>query len=444
MGPKIAIIGAGSLVFTPHILADIAMSDDLRGSDVYLMDVDEERLNLMAKLSDRIIEERKADMAVYYSTERAEALRKADYVIISISVGTDIERLDVEIPMKYGLFTPVGDTTGPQGFARALRHIPVMVDIAKEIERVCPNAYVLNVTNPMTALCTAIHRTSSVNLVGLCVGIYGVKNFLAKLLTEKPEDISVVAGGINHFTWVKEMFIRGKSAYERLQEVWNNIKRSHSKEEMMEKLAGYYVSFLLYDKFGLFPSPADAHVAEFLPYFLREEAGRGALYGLTLYPEGTIYDPMWREQAWSRLVKWAAGEASTDELFKGEFTEETLVIRTLESFVSGRNDFYEAANVPNLGAISNLPEEAIVEVPVVAGAVGVRPVHIGPLPEAIVGMLRQQLAYVNLTVDAALTGDRKIALQALLTHPLGPTLEVAERMLGDLIKHESKYLPQFK
>ncbi|MFB0503792.1 MAG: hypothetical protein ACETWE_08165 [Candidatus Bathyarchaeia archaeon] len=200
MGPKITIIGAGSLVFTPHILADIAMSDDLRGSNVYPMDIDEERLNLMAKLSDRIIEERKADMAVDYSTERAEALRKADYVIISISVGTDIERLDVEIPMKYGLFTPVGDTTGPQGFARALRHIPVMVDIAKDIERVCPNAYVLNVTNPMTALCTAIHRTSSVDLVGLCVGIYGVKYFLARLLTEKPEDISVVAGGINHFT----------------------------------------------------------------------------------------------------------------------------------------------------------------------------------------------------------------------------------------------------
>lgn len=444
MGPKITIIGAGSLVFTPHILADIAMSDDLAGSNVYLMDVDEERLSLMAKLSDRITQERKADMAVDYSTERAEALRKADYVIISISVGTDIERLDVEIPLKHGIFTPVGDTTGPQGFARALRHIPVMVDIAKDIERVCPNAYVLNVTNPMTALCTAIHRISSVYLVGLCVGIYGVKNLLARLLSEKPEDVSLVAGGINHFTWVKEMFIRGKSAYDRLQEVWNNIKRSYSKEEMMEKLAGYYVSFLLYDKFGLFPSPADAHVAEFLPYFLREETDRGALYGLRLYPEGTIYDLKWREQAWSRLVKWAAGEASMDELFKGEFTEETLVIRTLESFVSERNDFYEAANVPNLGAISNLPEEAIVEVPVVAGAVGVRPVHIGPLPEAIVGMLRQQLAYVNLTVDAALTGDRKIALQALLTHPLVPSIEVAEKMLGDLIKHESKYFPEFK
>jgi len=213
---------------------------------------------------------------------------------------------------------------------------------------------------------------------------------------------------------------------------------------MIRELRGHYVSFLLYEKFGLFPSPGDAHVAEFLPYFLTEEAEKGAAYGLSLYPKGTIYDPRWREQAWSRLVGWATGKASMDELFKGTFTEETLVIRTLESLGSKRNDFYEAGNVRNVGAIPNLPDDAVVEVPVVVGNVGVRPVHIGPLPEAIGSILGQQIAHVDLTVDAALTGDRRSALQALLLHPSVPTVEVAEKLLEDFIRYESKYLPQFK
>jgi len=444
MAPKITIIGAGSLVFTPHILADIAMSEDLKGVEVCLMDVDKERLDLMAKLSDRIVAERKADMTVGQSTNRAEALRKADYVVISISVGTDIEKLDVEIPAKYGFFTPVGDTTGPQGFPRALRHIPVIVDIAKDVQRICPDAFALNVTNPMTALCTAVRRTSGVNFVGLCVGIYGTKGFLAKLLNEKPEDLTLLAGGINHFTWAKEILVKGRDGYDRVQKAWDDIRRSQSKDEIIRKIRGHYVSFLLYEKLGLFPSPGDAHVAEFLPYFLREEAEKGASYGLTLYPKGTTYDPKWREEAWSRLVKWATGKGSIDELFKETFTEEALVIKVLESLVSGRNDFYEAVNVPNAGAIPGLSDDAVVEVPAIVGDVGVRPVHIGPLPEAIEAILRHQLSHVSLTVEAALTGDRKTALQALMMHPSVSSMEVAEKMLDELLERESKYLPQFR
>jgi len=443
MTHKITIVGAGSLVFTPHILADIAMSKDLKGVHVCLMDVDEKRLDPMAKLSDRIVAERKADMTVSQSTDRAEALRKADYVVISISVGTDIEKMDIEIPAKYGFHAPVGDTTGPQGFARALRHIPVMVDIAKDIQRICPDAFVLNVTNPMTALCTAVRRTSSVNIVGLCVGIYGTKSFLARLLNEKAEDMNLLAGGINHFTWIKEVLVRGRDAYDRLRKAWEDIERSKSRDEIIRKMRGHYVSFLLFEQLGLFPSPGDAHVAEFLPYFLREEVGKGASYGLTLYPEGTIYDPKWREEAWACLTKWATGKAPIDELFKETFTEETLVIRVLESLVSRRNDFYEAVNVPNAGAITNLPDDAVVEVPAVVGNVGVRPVHIGLLPKAIEAILRQQLAHIDLTVEAALTGDRKAALQALLMHPSVSSLEVAKKMLDELIEHESNYLRQF-
>ncbi len=444
VAPKITIIGAGSLVFTPHILADIAMSKDLKGVDICLMDIDEERLNLMAKLSNRIISERKADMTVSQSTDRTEALEKADYVVVSISVGTDIEKRDIDIPAKYGYFAPVGDTTGPQGFPRALRHIPVMIDIAKDIQRICPEAFVLNVTNPMTALCTAVRRNSSVNFVGLCVGIYGTKGFLARILNEKPEDINLLAGGINHFTWIKEILIRGRSGYDQLRKNLDDIIKSQDKDEIIRKCRGHYISFLLFDKFGLFPSPGDSHVAEFLPYFLTAEAERGASYGLSLYPKGTIYDPKWREQAWSNLVKWATGKSHIDELFRETFTEETLVIRVLESLISKRNDFYEAVNVPNAGAIPGLPDDTVVEVPAVVGNVGVKPVHIGPLPEAIEAILRQQLSHIDLTVEAALTGDRKIALQALLIHPSVRTLEDAEKMLEDFIKHEAKYLPKFK
>ncbi|MEM3647013.1 MAG: hypothetical protein QW334_02575 [Thermofilum sp.] len=444
MAGKITVIGAGSLVFTPNILADIAKSSVLAGSEVCLMDIDEERLGLMARLADRIISERKPDITVDTTTDRAEALRNADYVIISISVGTDVERLDVEIPVKHGLYAPVGDTTGPQGFARALRHIPVMVDIAKDVEKICPGAYVLNVTNPVTALCTAMLKASRINVVGLCVGIYSAKSFIARLLNVDPEAVSVIAGGINHFTWIKEMFVRGENAYPRFREAWENAKKKYSKPEMLEKFRGHYVSLLLYDKFGLLPSPSDSHVAEFLPFFIREDRACGASYGLTLYPEGTIYDSKWREEAWSQLVKLAVGGAPLDELFARTFTEETLVIRVLESLSSRRNDFYEAVNVPNMGSIPDVPGSAVVEVPGVVGSIGVKPVQVGPLPEAITMFLRQQLTHVGLTVEAALTGDRGLALQALLTHPSTPTLEAAENILDDLMRYEAKYLPQFK
>ncbi len=441
---KIAVIGAGSLVFTPNILADLTKSNVLADSDVYLMDIDEERLSLMSKLADRIVREKKSDIVVNATTDRAEALKNADYVIISISVGTDIERFDVEIPKKYGLYASVGDTTGPQGFARALRHIPVMVDIARDIERICPSAFVINVTNPMTALCTAMLKTSKINLIGLCVGIYIVKKFIAKLLNLDSEAITVIAGGINHFTWIKEILVGGKDVYPKFHEVWENAKKSYSRLEMLEKFKGHYISLLLYDKFGLLPSPSDSHVAEFLPYFIREDKAYGSFYGLTLYPQGTIYDPKWREQAWSRLVEWATGKAPLDELFARAFTEETLVVRILESLSSKRNDFYEAVNVPNMGSISDIPSNAVVEVPGVVGNMGVKPIQVGSLPKAITGLLRQQLTHIDLTVDAALTGDRKLALQALLMHPSIPNLEVAENILNDLIRYESKYLQQFK
>ncbi|MBO3842667.1 MAG: hypothetical protein FGF48_09690 [Candidatus Brockarchaeota archaeon] len=444
MTVKITVIGAGSLVFTPNILADIAKSSVLAGSEVCLMDIDEERLGLMAKLADRIVREKKTDIAVDTTTDRVEALRNADYVIISISVGTDVERLDVEIPVKHGLYTPVGDTTGPQGFARALRHIPVMVDIAKDVEKICPSAYVLNVTNPMTALCTAMLKASRINLIGLCGGIYSAKSFIARFLNVDPEAVSLIAGGINHFTWIKEIFVRGEKAYPRFREAWENAKKKYGKTEMLEKFRGHYVSLLLYDKLGLLPSPSDSHIAEFLPFFIREERAYGASYGLTLYPEGTIYDPKWREEAWSQLVKWAVGGAPLDELFARTFTEETLVIRVLESLASNRDDFYEAVNIPNMGSIPGIPGDAVVEVPGVVGNIGVKPVQVGPLPEAITMFLRQQLTHVGLTVDAALTGDRGLALQALLTHPSTPTLEAAENILDDLIRYEAKYLPQFK
>lgn len=444
MAGKIAVIGAGSLVFTPNILADIAKSSVLAGSEVCLMDIDEERLGLMARLADRIISEKKPDISVDTTTDRAEALRNADYVIISISVGTDVERLDVEIPVKHGLYASVGDTTGPQGFARALRHIPVMVDIAKDVEKICPGAYVLNVTNPVTALCTAMLKASRINVVGLCVGIYLAKSFIARLLNVDPEAVSVIAGGINHFTWIKEIFVGGENAYPRLREAWENAKKKYSKTEMLEKFRGHYVSLLLYDKFGLLPSPSDSHVAEFLPFFIRGDRAYGASYGLTLYPEGTIYDSKWRGEALSQLVKWAVGGAPLDELFSRTFTEEKLVIRVLESLSSGRNDFYEAVNVPNMGSIPDVPGNAVVEVPGVVGSIGVKPVQVGPLPEAITMFLRQQLTHVGLTVEAALTGDRGLALQALLTHPSTPTLEAAENILDDLMRYEAKYLPQFK
>jgi len=445
---KIVLIGAGSLAFTPHILSEVILSEDLKGSTVALVDIDAEKLELMTKLAKRMMTEKRANIKIESATDRRKVLTDADFVIVTIAVGgPESHDFDGGIPLKYGIYQTVADTVGPGGFSRALRHIPVMVDIARDMEELCPKAILFNETNPMTCLCSAIRRVTKVDVVGLCHGIVGTKAFLARFIGKEPEKASVVAAGINHLTWILDFRIEGEDAYPLVRQ-----ERERSRDDMIagkfkqEWFKHYYpISFKFFDIYGVFPSPGDVHVAEFYPYFLTKEADGGKRYGLQQYPKGTIYESKWREAVWQRVKQWSEPGSSLEELWRRAAPgERSLVMDMIMSLARKETRIFEAVNIPNEGFVPNLPRGAIVEVPAAMGPSGTQGLYVGDLPKGVAATLQHRLAQQELTVDAALTGDRKVALQALLAEPMIPSIEVAENLLDDLLKAQVNYLPQFK
>ena len=444
---KIVLIGAGSLAFTPNLLSEMVLNEELKGSTLGLVDIDAEKLGVMTKLAKRMFQERRADVEVQSSINRRDVLMDADFVIVTIAVGgSSTQDLDASIPLKHGIYQSVADTVGPGGFSRALRHIPPLVGIARDMEDLCPKAVLFNESNPMTCLCIAVRRATKINIIGLCNGIVSTKTFLANFLGAKPEEAEVVATGINHLTWILDFRVRGEDAYPLLKERW---AQSRAEIGATGKFRGqpfrYPISFKLFEIYGAFPSPGDRHIAEFYPYFLTEEAEGGKKYGLQLYPEGTIYEASWREKAWQRIMKWTEPGASLDELFERRAPgERSLVMNIITALARKENKIFEAVNIPNEGFVTNLPRGAVVEVPAVIGPSGTRGIHVSKLPEGVAATIQHRLIQQELTVEAALTGDRNLALQALLADPMVRSIEVAEKLLADLLKAHTPHLPQFQ
>jgi alpha-galactosidase len=441
---KLAVIGAGSLAFTPELLAEVATSEAFRGIEIGLVDIDEEKLKIMERIASRVIEETKAEITVDASTDRREILRNADFVVITIAVG-GVEGIetDVKIAEKYGIYHTVADTVGPAGFSRALRHIPPIVEICRDIEKICPKAVVFNETNPLTTICRAVRKVTKVNIVGLCTGVRGPRRIISNVIGCRPEDVKFISAGVNHLTWILEAYVNGKDVYPEFKQ---KIKSMRDEALKYGRPFHAYVSVELMETFGLYPVQGDHHISEFFPYFLSSETGYGANYGLKLFPGDTIYRREWRDMVWSMVSGWAEGKRPIKELIEKRMgvTEHSFVYELMEIITSGRVQFFEGVNIPNDGCIKGLPEEAVVEIPALVGPFGFRGISVGRLPKGIEAILQQRIAQQELTVEAALTGDRKIALQALALDPMVPTLSVAKKLLEDYIEAHKKFLPHFQ
>ncbi|MEM2479785.1 MAG: hypothetical protein QXM44_03510 [Candidatus Bathyarchaeia archaeon] len=441
---KLVVIGAGSLAFTPELLAEMAISEVFKGVEIGLVDIDEEKLRVMEKVASRVINETRAEISVEVSVDRRELLKNADFVVITIAVGgvKGIET-DVKVAEKYGIYHTVADTVGPAGFSRALRHIPPIVEICKDIERICPKAVVFNESNPLTAICRAVRKTTKVNIVGSCTGVRAPRHLISRVFGCKPEDVRFISAGINHLTWILEAYVNGRSIYSEFKRRMKDIRDEALK---YGKPFNAYVSVELMETFGLYPVQGDAHVAEFFPYFLRPETGYGAKYGLKLFPGDTIYSEGWRNRVWDMVLGWAEGRYPIKELIERRrgVTEHSFVYELMGIILNGRTQFFDGVNIPNNGCISGLPDEAIVEIPAVVGPFGFRGLNVGRLPKGIETILQYRIAQQELTVEAALTGDREIALQALSLDPMVPTLSIAKSMLDDYIEAHKQFLPQFQ
>lgn len=437
---KIAIIGGGSYGWTHKIVCDLCLQEDLEGH-IVLEDIDPEPLKLTQPLAKIIAGRAGGRFTVSATTDQAEALDGADFMILTISTGR-LKTMwnDVEIPRKYGIHQPVGDTVGPGGLSRALRNIPVIVDIAKQMEQLCPNAWFFNYTNPMSTLTRAVYKYTSIRAVGLCHELFGVRNKLAQLFECGEDELDLVAAGINHLIWLLRVNVRGQNGFDLLREaVKKKAELAAEDPHFAEQAAfidGWKAKLALLDVFDALPSAGDRHVVEFFPYFLTERAHQAADYGVKM----TLMEDRERgyARAAERLRKWISGEE--DYPLKQSREAVSKLISALANHKKGTVDI---VNLPNRGQIANLPMDAVVETMGLIGPYEATPLAVGPLPPPIQSICNTHVVNQELIVEAAMTGDRHLCLQALYNDPLIREFDYVQQMLEEMLEANRDYLPRF-
>ena len=425
---KVAMIGAGSVVFAQRLATDILSWPELQGSTISLMDVNPERLELVGALADRLVREQKLPARIEKTTDRRRALDGADCVIVMIQVGgVAAVRPDVEIPHRYGVDQAVGDTLGPGGVFRFLRTVPVLLDICRDMTELCPKALLINYSNPMAMLCWAIAEATPIKAIGLCHSVQGTSRQLAGYVGVPYEEVAYWVAGINHQAWFLRFERRGEDLLPALRRAMDDP----------ETYAKDTVRFEVMRHFGHFVTESTAHLSEYLPYFRRTRELTES-YGLTW---GRDYDRYItrQEQYYERVRRQVAGEEPIPTDRTHEYCSYILhAIRT-------NTPFRINANVPNTGLITSLPDGCCVEVPCLVDNTGINPCHVGALPDACAALNRTNVNVQQLAVRAALTGDRELVYRAVQLDPLTASvlpLAKAREMTDELFAASRPWLPE--
>jgi alpha-galactosidase len=435
---KITFIGAGSLGFTRGLVRDLLSFPLLQDATITLMDIDQERLDFAYAASKRIIEMGNYPAKLEATRDRAAALKGADAVVVTILAnGVDIWRHDIEIPKNYGVDTNIGDTRGPSGIFRALRTIPVMVDIIKDMEKHCPNAVMLNYTNPMVLLCRAMQRSSHIPLVGLCHSVQGTAEMLAEWIGAPMNEITYTCAGINHQAWFLKYEWNHKDAYPL-------IRAAVEKPEIYQKEIVRNEMFLHLDHYV---TESSGHNSEYNAWFRKRPdlIEKYCIHGTNWNPGEYAYiinRYLEREGAWRDEAKqWLAKDEPISLQRGHEYA--AYIMNALK----GGDTFTFNGNVRNTSLITNLPKDACVEVPVYVDRNGFRPVHIGDLPPQLVALNHLNSTIEEMTVEGCLTGDPRMIFQAILHDPLTAAVcSMAEikSMVNEMFKKNEHLLPTFK
>jgi alpha-galactosidase/6-phospho-beta-glucosidase family protein len=443
---SIVLIGAGSTVFTPGLMTDLVSSPTFDGWTVHLVDLNGEAADTMARVGRRIADQRGAKLEFVPHTDRRDALPGARFVTTTIAVGAaDGWRHDIEVPGRYGIAQTVGDSVGPGGVLRALRHVPELVAIAEDIADLAPDAQLINYSNPLTANVRAITSQTPVKAVGLCHGTMHTLSKLAADLGLPAGEVHAVFAGLNHLCWLLDLRRGAEDLYPRLRQVVAERAGGVDAPSTREEGVHLPVSADLFRTFGRYPAPGDRHVSEFFGWYLRGENGTPAdesnlRWGLQGGRDATMEYIGEKADLWELLHAQADGKAPLPET---DNQEAERLVAIAEAIVTGKDHVELAVNVPNEGKIPNLPPSAVVEVPAVVGAAGITGLGVGALPDAIAAVLTARAQQQEITVRAALTGDRELALQALVLDPLVPGLAVATAILDDAVKAHGSVMDRF-
>ncbi|MGH9026604.1 MAG: hypothetical protein ACRDWD_10915 [Acidimicrobiia bacterium] len=457
MAPRIVIIGGGSFQWVPKLLVDVANTPSLHDSEIVLCDIDPDPLPRMVELVQHVAEIRGIRLTAIATTEQRAALDGADYVVVSISTGGfESMRHDLEIPARFGIRQSVGDTVGPGGIVRALRNGPVLVEIARDMQERCPGAWLLNLTNPMTALCRAVTKATAVRTVGLCHEVTIAQFVLSLLLDESFLSIRPTVAGVNHLPLITALDVDGADGLARLRDLLDDAGRAGAEPLAMpfpeglghekisegpdwtkgDLLSANRVKLELFERFGVLPGVGDRHLVEFFSGFLTEEADWGARWGVQL----TSIDD--RESWQQRHIDdfegmLAASEVS--ELLSGE-----MVAGVIDSLMTGRKRRLPL-NIPNSGQVADLPSDVVTESICVADGDGVRGGDPVSAPPALAEALHRVSSSQELTVEAGLTGDRDKVFAAMFLDPLASRIDFDQlaAMTNEMLAATKPWLPQF-
>ena len=434
--PKIAMIGAGSVIFCKTLANDILATDALRGSEIRLMDLSQPKLTRMESFIKRMVKENGLPAEVWSTTDRREALKGADYVIVMIQVGgTDAFGVDYNIPLKYGVDQCIGDSLGPGGVFRALRSIPVLADLARDMAELCPKALLLNYANPMGANCLALGRVTDQPYIGLCHGVQTTLDLISRYVGVPKDQVDFLCAGINHMAWFLDLRDKGTG-----RDLYPILRANLEKPE-------YYINEKVRAEvmrhFGYFMTESTGHLSEYLPWF------RSSKRALDRYCDMPDFGG-----ASGAYYKYCAGLMDKYKDVDYLLSESPKITRRSIEYCSyileaSQTDvpFRLNGNVRNDGYITNLPAGCCVEVPVFVDKRGLHPARVGNLPMQLAALNQSNVTVQALAVEAALTGDPEYAMQAIALDPLTSaccTLEEVRRMTADMLAAQRKWLPQFE
>jgi alpha-galactosidase len=445
--PKIALIGAGSATFSRRLMADLLSWPELQDSAFALMDIDTERLDLIEALARKMVETKGAGARIEATTDRRLALDGADYVITTLAVGYAYEqdRPDVAIPSRYGLNQTVADTIGVGGVFRYLRTMPAMLEIGRDMERVCPGALWLNYVNPMNMIMWTIGATTPrLRCVGLCHSVQGTADRLAGYAGVPRDEVAYWVAGINHQAWFldfRHRTYRGEDLYPRLRQAMHD-------PEIYDRDR---VRFEVLRHFGYFVTESSRHMSEYVPWFRRTPEDCARYTPAQAFPEwmraprpdgqgaqGQLAAvPARRAEVWASIKRQIAGEQLFD--FKRSREYCSYIVHAVEA----NDPIRFNGNVPNTGLITNLPPGCNVEVPILVDGAGLHPCHVGELPSQVAAINRTNVNVQELAVKGFLRRDRQAIHQACLLDPLASAsvgLDSIRAMVDELFEANARWL----
>ncbi|WP_138753183.1 alpha-glucosidase/alpha-galactosidase [Paenibacillus sinopodophylli] len=430
---KITFIGAGSTVFAKNILGDVMQTPALQGFEIALFDIDAQRLNESEQILLNIKKTSNSTCQIKAYTNRKEALRGAKYVVNAIQVGgyDPCTITDFEIPNKYGLRQTIADTVGIGGLFRNLRTIPVMLDFARDINEVCPDALFLNYTNPMAVLTNVMNTYGGVKTVGLCHSVQVCLPNLFEHLDLDPTGVKYKIAGINHMAWLLEASKDGVDLYP-------EIKR-RAAEKQNEKHHDM-VRYELMLKFGYYITESSEHNAEYHPYFIKRnypELIERFNIPLDEYPRRCVN----QIEGWKTMRESLVNDSNLEHCRSHEYA--SYILEAIET----NNPFQIGGNVMNTGLITNLPREACVEVPCLVDRNGVTPTYVGNLPPQLAALNRTNINTQLLTIEAAITGKRDHIYHAAMLDPHTSaelSMDDIVSLCDDLIEAHGSWLPSYK